>query len=311
MTNRTLAAQAVLVAVAALAAPGSVAAQYTKVSTPFNRVSDGFFERIGVGFGFNIRGGNPNGSGTRVVGLGPTGQPTANGAIQFNQGGFNTALPPFGGHNPAADGRAGFAVLGNEGGLFFNFAGGQGSDRSFVSQTPSVVIPNGGQGTIIDTTQRPFVTSVIPVVGAGFPRSMPALRQPAISPLRQRLAQLQAAGGNLRDLLAQQEREREIRRAEAPRHVVARPIAAAAERPLSSAEHGDLSVAEIRRRQAAQSAEQDQEARQLWARAKLALAQGKRGAAKVYYQMAARRAKGELKQQIVQELRELTAAAER
>jgi len=51
-----------------------------------------------------------------------------------------------------------------------------------------------------------------------------------------------------------------------------------------------LSVAEIRRRQASTAIARDQEADRLLAEARRARAQGKSGAAAVYYQMAARRA---------------------
>ncbi|MCE9556913.1 MAG: hypothetical protein K8T91_26495, partial [Planctomycetes bacterium] len=84
------------------------------ITAPFSNVQDNFFENNGVGFGFNIRGGNPNGPGTRVVGLLPNGQFVPNGDIQFRQGGFNAAGPQFGGanNNPGAGARGGFAVGG-------------------------------------------------------------------------------------------------------------------------------------------------------------------------------------------------------
>ncbi len=139
--------------------------QQVKIGTRFTTLNDSFYERIGVGFGFNIRGADPAG-GRGVIGLDPLGQPTPNGDIQFRQGGVGSATPPFGGHDPASDGTVGFATSGSEGGLLFNFFGGQGSTRSLVTQEPVIVIPNGGNGTFSDTSQTPFVTGVIPVVGA-------------------------------------------------------------------------------------------------------------------------------------------------
>ena len=83
--------------------------------------------------------------------------------FNFNQGSFDSAIPPFGNFDPNTVGRFGF----RNGGASFNFAFGQGSDRSIVSQTPTVVVPNGGFGSVTDQTFRPFVTGVVPVIGGG------------------------------------------------------------------------------------------------------------------------------------------------
>jgi hypothetical protein len=192
--------------------------------------------------------------------------------------------------------------------LFNNFAFGQGSSRSVVNETPTVVIPNGGQGTIIDTSQRPFVTGVIPVVGGvgapmiiggygpgpgfGMPVSQP------VSPLFERIqrlnadaalrrqAQRQAAAGGGRggDRLASGGGDSDAG---------------------STAEHGDLSVAEIRRRQAAEKEAADDDLAAWIERARGAEAEGKRNVARIYYRMAAGRATGELKQQLIEKYREL------
>jgi hypothetical protein len=76
----------------------------------------------------------------------------------------------------------------------------------------------------------------------------------------------------------------------------------------STAEHGDLSVAEIRRQQAAQSDVADQDLEAWIERARGAEAAGKRNVARIYYRMAASRASGELKQQMLAKYREMGGA---
>ena len=68
---------------------------------------------------------------------------------------------------------------------------------------------------------------------------------------------------------------------------------------------GRLSVAEIRRRRAAQQGAADAEAAGLVDRAREAIGQGKPGVAKIYFQMAARRAKGRQRVEILSALRDL------
>lgn len=285
--------------------------QQTRVGLRFNTVNDSFFERIGVGFGFNIRGTDPatiaNG-GSGIVGLGPGGQPTGNGDLVFNQGGAGAALPPFGGHDPATDATLGFASQGSEGGLQFNFFGGQGSTRSMVTQEPVVVIPNGGSGTVSDTSQVPFVTSIIPVVGAHVLPLYPTRLSPSISPVQQRLQQMQHER-----IQSRIQKPREVSRREAAGKAAGGGAATSDSLRLgggsaggpSSADHGDLSVAEIRRRQARESASDDRELAGWIERARGAEAAGKANVAKIYYRMAARRADGELKQRLIEKLREL------
>jgi hypothetical protein len=271
-------------------------AQQIQVSTPFHSVSDSFFERFGVGFGFSIPGGG------KVVGLNPLGQPTPDGSIVFSQGGFGSAVPPFGGYDPGADARSGFARVGNNGNMFFNFAAGQGNTRSMISQTPTIVIPSGGSGTLIDATQQPFVTSIIPVVGgfSGLTPPYPLMRPPTISPLAQRIHEYQqtqaarAASMPVDDLPAA--RPLELGDDAAP------PTAAVRR---SSAEQGDIGVAEIRRQQAAEDESQLVEIRALIERARGVEAAGKPHVAKVYYQQAASRATGELKQDLLAKIQSL------
>ncbi len=139
--------------------------QYSKVAAPFGTAGDSFYENIGVGWGFR----GPN--------------------FSFNSVG--PAPPPFGGHIPGADASFGVSGRGNGFGFNFNVTAGQGSSRTFTSQTPTLVVPNGVPGFLFDGQQRPFVTGLIPVVGAGA-LTPPASTPHVVSPLAERLARLQA-----------------------------------------------------------------------------------------------------------------------
>lgn len=133
----------IVVLVIGLLVPSLAGGQNVVVSTPFHQIGDSFSERNGVNFGFDA------------------------GSMQFRQGGFNSALPPFGGFDPNAGARLGFSVGGRGGALSFGFAAGQGSRRSISTTTSTIVVPNGGRGTLIDVIQRPFVTGFVPVLGGG------------------------------------------------------------------------------------------------------------------------------------------------
>jgi hypothetical protein len=280
--------------------------QQITTGAPLHGVTSGFSENFNVGFGFNLRGGNPNGTGSRIIGLAPGGggfanNPfTPNGDIQFRQG---AALGPAVG---GGGGVAGFgaAVLGGPGSAFLTVNAGQVSNRTFSSETPMVTTLNGYPGYFSDTIQRPFVISTIPVVG-GAPLiiDIPQAPQPnlprSISPLRQRVAQLQAGGS-----------------AAGGSRQIAAPVPANAgfDRKLSaagqsSAGRGAASLSLIRQHQAAeeQAAEQaaSAELSELIGRAESALESGRRGAAKVYLRMAASRAEGTLKQDLLERLSEL------
>jgi len=272
---------------------GSASAQYTKVTTPFHTVNDNFFERIGVGFGFNIRGsgmlpGDDSGSG--VVGLAPDGSFTRD--IEFRQGSFGSTVPTRGGFDPTNQNSLGFAMRGNEGSAFFNFSAMQGNDRTHISQVPMVVVPNGGQGTFSDTAQRPFVTGIIPVVGAYSPTPR------AVSPLFERIQRLHA----------QPRQQARLAQAQgAPRRPLSKGEALGRDlNAPSTATHGDLSVAEIRRRQTEKDDAKQQELQSWIERAKGAEAAGKTVVAKTYYRYAANRADGELKRQLLKKVKDLS-----
>jgi len=154
------------------------------IEVRFITLSDQFFERIGVDFDFQIEDGdfrtaaelavdrvNPS----TTVGF-ENGAFTADLDIPFRQDSFASTVPAFGGGTLLASTGAnfGFAIL-SDIEAFFLIQAAQGDSRSSILQAPKVTLFNGQNATISDTTQRPFVTSVIPVVG-----DFAAAQQPVI-----------------------------------------------------------------------------------------------------------------------------------
>jgi general secretion pathway protein D len=161
------------------------------IEVRFITLSDRFFERIGVDFDFNIDDNTglnnfidllvnpPSGpfddnNHAITIGLGATGQPTPTLDLQFSQGGFASTRPQFGGFDPNTAGQFGFAIL-SDIEAFFVLEAAQGDDRTNVLQAPKVTLFNGQTAFVSDTSQRPFVISVIPVVG-----DFAAAQQPVI-----------------------------------------------------------------------------------------------------------------------------------
>ena len=177
------------------------------IEVRFITLNDNFFERIGVDFDFNINKNNssPEGAGfsavtsqnvggvtvdtrnrlvnngTAVVGLQNVGSnPAQNGVytadldIPFRQGSYGLAVPQFGGFDAAAGASLGFAILSDIEAFFFINAA-QGDKRTNVLQAPKVTLFNGQQAFVSDTSQTPFVISVVPVVG-----DFAAAQQPVI-----------------------------------------------------------------------------------------------------------------------------------
>ncbi len=164
------------------------------IEVRFITLQDDFFERIGVDFDFNIPtntsalpapnpvGPPPSFGGvnpSRTVGVDSTGAVTPLRDIQFRQGGFGSAVPAFGGFDPTTAATFGFAIL-SDIEAYFVIQAAQGDTRSNVLQAPKVTLFNGQTATVQDTTQEPFVTSVIPVVG-----DFAAAQQPVIVVLSQ------------------------------------------------------------------------------------------------------------------------------
>jgi general secretion pathway protein D len=156
------------------------------IEVRFINLSDNFFERIGIDFDFNIDDNftgpfvpiNSDQGPSAVIGLDPAIPltPTANLDLQFRQGSFQATVPniPGVGFDPAAAGTFGFAIL-SDIEAFFVIQAAQGDTRSNILQAPKVTLFNGQTAFISDTSQRPFVTSIIPVVG-----DFAAAQQPVI-----------------------------------------------------------------------------------------------------------------------------------
>lgn len=145
------------------------------IEVRFITLNDRFYERIGIDFDFEVDDNTsqvagqvpilPDDTGPSMsFGLDPNGLPTADFDYSFTQGGFGSAVPQFGGFDAATAANFGFAIL-SDIEVFFLLQAAQGDDRTNVLQAPKVTLFNGQTGFVSDTSQRPFVTSVIPVVG--------------------------------------------------------------------------------------------------------------------------------------------------
>jgi general secretion pathway protein D len=174
------------------------------IEVRFITLNDNFFERIGVDFDFDIDddidrpfqvfgrviededGDAADGTepvrntldtdhGRSVtVGMQQPGVFSADLDIPFTQNSFGLAVPQFGGFDATAGAQLGFAILSDIEAFFFINAA-QGDRRSNVLQAPKVTLFNGQQAYVSDTSQSPFVISVIPVVG-----DFAAAQQPVI-----------------------------------------------------------------------------------------------------------------------------------
>ena len=178
------------------------------IEVRFISLNDRFFERIGIDFDFDIPANismNQNLGFGRIVGYDAAGPirdlgdrdrpseetqsvkvglqgPTDTGPlfsadldIPFRQNSFGLAVPPpFGGYQAGAGATLGFAILSDIEAFFFLEAA-QGDTRSNVLQAPKVTLFNGQMAFVSDTSQSPFVISVVPVVG-----DFAAAQQPVI-----------------------------------------------------------------------------------------------------------------------------------
>ncbi len=143
------------------------------IEVRFVTLQDNFFERVGVDFDFEIDdnvaqvagAAFPDDVGPAIAfGLDPTGAPTVDLDLPFDQGSFGTTVPAFGGFDAATAANFGFAIL-SDIEAFVLIQAAQGDTRTNIMQAPKVTLFNGQQAFVSDTSQRPFVTSVIPVVG--------------------------------------------------------------------------------------------------------------------------------------------------
>ena len=95
--------------------------------------------------------------------------------IPFTQDGFASSVPQFGGFDAGTAANFGFAIL-SDIEVFFLLQAAKGNERSNATIAPVVTMFNGQSASVSDGSQRPFVTSVIPVVG-----DFAAAQQPIIS----------------------------------------------------------------------------------------------------------------------------------
>ncbi|MEX2169603.1 MAG: hypothetical protein WD851_09845 [Pirellulales bacterium] len=163
------------------------------IEVRFIRLNDNFFERIGIDFDMNIADRTPiavppglppgtayEGGPSVIVGMNEstslTDFPrfTADLDIPFRQNSFGVTAPAFGGFDPAGAATFGFAIL-SDIEAYFLVQAAQGDSRSNVLNAPKVTLFNGQQAFVSDTSQTPFVISVIPVVG-----EFAAAQQPVI-----------------------------------------------------------------------------------------------------------------------------------
>ncbi len=161
------------------------------IEVRFIRLTDSFFERIGIDFDFNIEDGSgiadlQNGgnfeSGRTSATVGISGNPPGLGNplpnftvdldVPFRQNSFALSSPTLG--TPQDVGQFGFAIL-SDIEAFFLINASQGDSRSNELQAPKVTLFNGQQAIIVDASFSPFVISVIPVVG-----EFAAAQQPVI-----------------------------------------------------------------------------------------------------------------------------------
>lgn len=146
------------------------------IEVKFITLNDNFFERIGVDFDLriddNVRNLPLDDQGpSTTIGLNAGFDPssgtlpfTADFDVAMTQNSFASAVPSFGGFDQAAGASLGFAIL-SDLEMFFFMNAAQGDQRTNVLQAPRVTMFDGQFASINDTVQRPFVTSLIPVVG--------------------------------------------------------------------------------------------------------------------------------------------------
>jgi hypothetical protein len=160
---------------------------------------------------------------------------------------------------------------------------------------------DGGTGFISAASLRPFVTSVVPVVGGfagdagpqfSFPGSAPPVAAFGSSALGERLQRMGETPGP---------RAGTVGAATMTTSNFSSQIAAARQ---STAGQPAAGVAEIRAQQAAADESAQSELQEILARAQQAIALGKPNVARIYYQQLARRASGALKQRALEGLKE-------
>jgi general secretion pathway protein D len=136
------------------------------IEVRFITLSDQFFENMGVDFDVSFDdhvNELPDDDSGPSVTVGFNGQTTTS-DYDIKLTNNLTARPTLGAFDPAAGATIGFAILSDIEAFFFLQAA-QGDSRNNVLQAPKVTLFDGQIASIQDTTQRPFVTSITPVVG--------------------------------------------------------------------------------------------------------------------------------------------------
>jgi len=293
---------------------GLAAAQQTTIGTPFHTTNNSFFENIGGGFGFTIRGTPgafpPADRARGVIGINPAGQLQPNIGFNFN----NPAGLPVGGGGGAAGGGAGggFGILGPGGSAFFNFNASQGASSFIGSQTPMVTTMNGATGTFSDTTQRPFVIGFVPVVGAGGPQDPSGIFNSSAAaptygtPLQEKLDRLRQ-GDSGRPRVGAPAASSGGSMAVAPPVNLAGDANVARLQSAQSSSAGQAadSLRSIANQQAAADTARERELADLIDQAQAAEASGKLKVARVLYEQAARRATGQQQLELQAKARDL------
>lgn len=248
------------IAVTFILSCGTTFAQQVTVGTPSVSTGSSFFESSNVSW--QLRG--PGGTFARFGG---------------------PARVPFGGFNPNAGLSGGFGFQSGRlsGALGFNFS--QGASRSIVSNTPLVTTFNGVPGVIQSGVQRPFVTGLTPVVGAG------PIVAPLPAPLRnERLERFRRGERADRGTPMASRSSSTTTAPGGPRGLVDPP-------PPTRAEREQQAAAALAKQQAA--------VRELLNKGRAALDRDKPAVARLYFQMAARRSEGDLKEQALAEIAKL------
>ena len=243
--------------------------QFT-VSTPFHSVRDSFYETSNVNW-------------------------RAGGSGAFIQFGNPSTLPPFGNADPNAGIRFGFG----NGRSNFNFNFAQGSSRSFTSTTPVLTLTDGVPGSIFSGRMRPFVTGVVPIAGFGGRPAQPNFMSPGSA--TRMVPQRSLANRLMESRLRRAAEAQEEKHNEPPPPVVEEPtpvLATAALPPTRSQR-----AAQRKARHAQQSAQ----LKSYISKAEAAERKGKLGVAKIYFRMAAKQATGDLRTELLQRLKAVSA----
>ena len=201
-------------------------------------------------------------------------------------GATNAGSPPFGGFNPNAGINSGFSTSNGPWSANFNFGLAQGSSRTLTSTTPGLTLTNGQPGVFINGVQRPFVTGLFPVVNNN--TFLPAL--PPMTPLRQ--AAFRGELPNLNPRLPVQP-------------TLTRPVTPREQQQNSLIDPLPPTRAEIKARRDEARATRQASVLKYWQKGQAAEGKGKNKVAKLYYKMALRRADGEMKVQIQEQLQHL------